>query len=77
MLYVKYCCTNVWYIVLYIVSSIRVSISSSFDKYFGSISGLSKELLLCNHNSPLLLGCNKTGAIIIVFWCENGAKYLL
>jgi len=55
----------------------RMSISSPFDKYFGSISGSWKGSLLCNCNSPLLLGCNKTGAIVTVFWCENEAKYLL
>lgn len=55
----------------------RVSISSLFDKYFGSINGLSKGSLLCKRISPLLLGCNKTGAIVTVFLYEREAKYLL
>lgn len=48
--------------------------SSLFDKYFGSIKGGSKGLLLLNLISPLLFGCNKTGAIVIVFLYEIGAK---
>jgi len=57
--------------------SMRVSISSLFDKYFGSISGSSKGLSLRSLNSPLLLGCSKTGAIVTVFLYKRGAKYLL
>lgn len=59
------------------IPSIRVAISSLFDKYFGSIKGGSRELLLLNLISPLLFGCNNTGAIVIVFLYELGAKYSL
>lgn len=59
------------------IPSIRSAISSSFDKYFGSIKGGSKELLLLNLISPLLLGCNNTGAIVIVFSYKLGPKYSL
>lgn len=55
----------------------RVAISSVFEKYFGSIKGNSKELLLLNLISPSLFGCNNTGAMVIVFLYELEAKYSL